>query len=134
MCTNLTICLKTPCQQKIPLFFSFGFSLSRSSRPQMFFKIDVLKISQYSQENNCFSVSVNKVAGLKICNFIKKRLQHSCFPVNIVKFSETPLFTEHLRWLLLPLTKLYVINGNMIFSEYCYIIWISTEADTGGVL
>ena len=26
------------------------------------------------------------VAGLKACNFIKKRLQHRCFPVNIVKF------------------------------------------------
>ena len=25
----------------------------------------------------------NKVAGLQVCNFIKKRLQHKCFPVNI---------------------------------------------------
>ena len=24
----------------------------------------------------------NKVAGLKACNFIKKRLQHGCFPVS----------------------------------------------------
>ena len=31
-----------------------------------------------------------KVTGLKVCNFIKKRLQHKCFPVNIVKFL-TPL-------------------------------------------
>ena len=28
----------------------------------------------------------NKVAGLKACNFIKKRFQHRCFPVNILKF------------------------------------------------
>ena len=28
----------------------------------------------------------NKVTGLKACNFIKKRLQHMCFPVNIAKF------------------------------------------------
>ena len=27
-----------------------------------------------------------KVAGLKACNFIKKRPQHRCFPVNIEKF------------------------------------------------
>ena len=27
-----------------------------------------------------------KVAGLKACNFIKKRPQHRCFPVNIAKF------------------------------------------------
>ena len=26
----------------------------------------------------------NKVAGLKACNFIKKKLQHRCFPVNLV--------------------------------------------------
>ena len=36
------------------------------------------KISQYSQENTC-------VGGLQGCNFIEKRLQHSCFPVNIAK-------------------------------------------------
>ena len=28
---------------------------------------------------------INKVAGLKACNFIKERLQHRCFPVNIAK-------------------------------------------------
>ena len=28
----------------------------------------------------------NKVAGPKACNFIKKRLQYKCFPVNIAKF------------------------------------------------
>ena len=27
---------------------------------------------------------------LEVCNFIKKRLQHRCFPVNIAKFSLTP--------------------------------------------
>ena len=27
----------------------------------------------------------NKVAGLKACNFIRKRFQHGCFPVNIAK-------------------------------------------------
>ena len=33
----------------------------------------------------------NKVAGLKAYNLIKKRLQHSCFPVNIAKFVRTPI-------------------------------------------
>ena len=32
----------------------------------------------------------NKVAGLKACNFIKKRLQHRCFPVKFAKFLRTP--------------------------------------------
>ena len=31
----------------------------------------------------------NKVAGLQAWNFIKKRFQHSCFLVNIVKFLTT---------------------------------------------
>ena len=30
------------------------------------------------------------VAALKTCNFIKKKLRHRCFPVNIVKFLRTP--------------------------------------------
>ena len=28
----------------------------------------------------------DKVAGLKVCNFTKKRLQPRCFPANIAKF------------------------------------------------
>ena len=38
--------------------------------------------------------------------FIKNRLQHRCFPVNLVKFLKTAVFTEHLRWLLLHLISL----------------------------
>ena len=33
-----------------------------------------------------------KVARLKTCDFIKTRLQHRCFPVNIAKFLRTPFF------------------------------------------
>ena len=36
----------------------------------------------------------NKVADLKVCNFIKKRLQHRCFPVNIVKFFKNSFFNK----------------------------------------
>ena len=32
----------------------------------------------------------NKVAGLQICNFIKKKLQQRCVAVNIAKFLRTP--------------------------------------------
>ena len=35
----------------------------------------------YVGEGECFQA----------CNFIKKRLQHSCFPVNIAKFLRTPI-------------------------------------------
>ena len=33
----------------------------------------------------------NKVEGLQACNFVKKRLQGRCFPVNIVKFLKIPI-------------------------------------------
>ena len=52
----------------------------------------------------------NKVAGLKACNFIKKRLQHRCFPVNIAKFLRTSFFTEYLRWLLLHIVSIKLRN------------------------
>ena len=43
----------------------------------------------------------NKVEGRHPCNFIKKRLQHSCFPVKFSKFFKNIFSIEHLRWLLL---------------------------------
>ena len=64
-------------------------AISRSSRSQIFFKIGILKISQYSQESTCVGSLYNKVAGVKACNFIKKKLQHRCFPVSIAKFLRT---------------------------------------------
>ena len=33
----------------------------------------------------------NKIAGLRTCNFIKKRLQHRCFLENIAKFLRTAI-------------------------------------------
>ena len=43
-------------------------------------------ILPFSQENTCVESPLTEVAGLKACNFIKKRLQYSRFPVNIAKF------------------------------------------------
>ena len=34
----------------------------------------------------------DKVAAFQACNFIKKRLQHMCFPVKFVKFSRTSIW------------------------------------------
>ena len=43
----------------------------------------------------------DKVRELQACNFIKKRLQHWCFPGNIAKCLRIALLTEYFRWLLL---------------------------------
>ena len=43
----------------------------------------------------------NKAACLKAYNSIKKRLQHSCFPVRFAKFLRTPFFVEEFQCQLL---------------------------------
>ena len=60
----------------------------------------------------------NKVVGLKVCNFIKKRLQHRCFSVNIVNFLRTALFIEHFWWVFLK--KLF------IRSLVLFMLWQGT--------
>ena len=49
----------------------------------------------------------NKAAGLKVCNSIKKRLQHSCLPVKLAKFLKTPFFTEEFQWLFLTFNSCF---------------------------
>ena len=44
-----------------------------------------LKGSKYSQKTPELEPLFKNVAGLKTCNFIKKRPKHKCFPVNIAK-------------------------------------------------
>ena len=56
---------------------------------------------QSSQENICVVVFFNKVAGLKICNFIEKKLQHRHFPAKLAKFLRVPILKNICEWLLL---------------------------------
>ena len=44
---------------------------------------------------------------LKACNFIKKTLQHRCFPMNIAKFLRTPILRNIWEQLLLE-TQTYI--------------------------
>ena len=52
---------------------------------EAFFKIDFLK-NFAAEKYLCWSLLLKKVSGLKAGNFIKKRLQQRCFPVNIATF------------------------------------------------
>ena len=58
----------------------------------------------------------NKNKDVRVCNFIKKRLQHRCFPVNIAKFLRTAYFKDLLRWLL------FQVEGAIIYKTvvWCY--------------
>ena len=52
----------------------------------------------------------DKVAHLKACNIIKKRLQHRSFHVNIAKSLKTYILNIICKWLLLPLEVFYIRN------------------------
>ena len=64
----------------------------------------------------------NKVAGFQEYIFIKKRLQHSCFPVNIAKFLRTPILKYICERLLLYFeiqttnTVISTLAENFIFN------------------
>ena len=82
------------------------------------------KILQNSHENTCvgvsflikllawgkhlyWSLSFNKVAGLRPATLFKKGLQHRCFPVNFVKFLGQPFLRNTSRRLLLKINLFY---------------------------
>ena len=61
----------------------------------------------------------NKVARFQISNFIKKKLQHKCFPLNFAKFLRMPILKNIWERLLLAfdsishdplITKLFVYD------------------------
>ena len=55
---------------------------------------------------------------MKACNFMKKRLQHRRFPLNIAKFKKS--FIEHLRWLLLSFFyRLKIFFDSFLFYPVC---------------
>ena len=51
--------------------------------------------------HNFRSLFLNKVEGLRPAILLKRRLWHSCFPLNSVKFLRTPFYREQFWWLLL---------------------------------
>ena len=74
---------------------------SSSSRPAVFCKKVVFRISQNSQENTHARDSfLIKLLVLSL-QLYKKSLWHRSFRVILAKFLRTPFFTEHLRWPLL---------------------------------
>ena len=77
----------------------------------------------------------NKVAGLQACNFMKKRLQHSCFPVNTAKFLKTPILKNICERLLLFVCGIYIHiifefsfkSGAFLFLNFSIYIWSKEE-------
>ena len=61
---------------------------------QMFFKLGVLKIFVNSTKASVLEPLLNKAEGLEVCNSIKNRLQHSCFPVKLINFLIIPFLQQ----------------------------------------
>ena len=67
----------------------------------------------------------DEAAGLNTFNFIKRRLQHKLFPVNIAKLFRTASFIEHLLWLLYEVFRSVVAH-----LQNCYKTVLLTDLQT----
>ena len=100
----------------------------------MFFKIGVLKsIANFIRIHLCWSLFLRP----KACNFIKKRLQHSCFPVKVTKFLRTPTNGFYINNIItnvpqkLPAIKCNGINMKQIWHQYVTLVtFIPTTHNT----
>ena len=93
---------------------AWNWSFQKQSFADLF-KIGVLKNFRKFHREKPVLESLMKY--LQAFNFIKKRLQHRCFRMNIAKFLRTPclqnvLFSEHLLWLLLSFETPFKLNFN----------------------
>ena len=60
---------------------------------QMFYQIPVLKnFAKRTRNHLCWSLLLNKVAGLWSAVLLKKRLRQRCFPVNFAKLFKNDFF------------------------------------------
>ena len=86
---------------------------------QIFNKKAVLKnFTIFTEKHLCWSLFLNKNAGLQSWNFIKKRLQHRFFPVNIAKFLRAPVLENICERLFEPFpTWASNITSNMGIEE-----------------
>ena len=75
---------------------------------KVFYKKTVLdNFAILTEKCLCWCLFLNKNAGLQACNFIKKRLQHRCFLVNIAKFLRTPILKNICEQLVLRVFPLW---------------------------
>ena len=82
--------------------------------PEVFYKKKVvLKNCAIFTGKHRAEVCFNKVADLKACKFIERRLQHRFFPVNIVNFLRTPMYFEEY----LEMTASVISNEDLV--KYC---------------
>ena len=70
----------------------------------------VLKLHKFHRKTPVLESPFNKVAGLKACNFIKKRLQYRRFPVKFTKCLGTLILKNICKWLLMIPNKVNTLK------------------------
>ena len=74
------------------------FNQAQKQQVEVFYKERCfLKFCKFYIKTTVLEPLFNKVAGLKVHNFIKKSLRLRCFLVKFTKFLRITFFTEHLR-------------------------------------
>ena len=74
------------------------FTHSEAATGRCSFKIDALKnFAVFTKKSICVGSLFNKITGLQAYDFIKKRIQHRCFPVNVAKSFKNNYLEEH-QW------------------------------------
>ena len=100
----------------------------------MFFKFRKFEKFRKFHRKTPVGSFLNKIAGLRACNFIKKILQHKCFPVKFAKFFKntflyrTPLVaaSELLERLRLGFSHLHEHKSRHCFQDtVLYIHFVS---------
>ena len=126
---------------RFDLFKSY-FANCRIRHPEVLCKKGVLSnFAKFTGKHMSPSLFFNKVAGLRPATLLKKRLWQRCFLVNFAKFLRTPFLIEHLRWLLLYLMLIVLLqfeNKILSIKIYEYVcfhnLFLLTVLPTVGVL
>ena len=126
----MTLCFK---RNKRPIWFLNNFirfsmqyiTTIRSSRSLMFFEIGVLKACNIHRKTPVLESIFSKAATLVACNFIKKRLQHRCFPVNIAKFLRKFYLKNTTGGCFCTLNSSGILNGKLMTYIFNIILCVS---------
>ena len=96
---------KTTSPRKTEKNVRIKFGKTQQGQKQLFADVVQNRCSEnfykFHRKKPVLEFLLNKVAGLKVCNFIKIRPQYRCFPMNFPKFLRISFFTERLLSLLL---------------------------------
>ena len=84
----------------------------RSSRLELFCnKVALKTYAEFTGKHLFWSLLLMKLQAGSACNFIKKRLQYRCFPLDFMKFSRTPILKSICERLLLHLKCYAPVNN-----------------------